>query len=60
LVRLGTLPSPFTVSEARSVLATSRRVAVPLLEHLDAIRRTRRIDASGRILIPANSGNSGG
>jgi selenocysteine-specific elongation factor len=49
--RLSALPAPFTVSDARSVLGTSRRIAVPLLEHLDATRRTRRIDASGRVLI---------
>ncbi|MCW2499301.1 MAG: selB, partial [Frankiales bacterium] len=29
------LPQPFTVSAARQALGTSRRVAVPLLEHLD-------------------------
>lgn len=39
---LKTLPQPFTVSEARRVLGTSRRVAVPLLEQLDARRITRR------------------
>jgi selenocysteine-specific elongation factor len=49
--RLATLPSPFTVSQARSVLATSRRVAVPLLEHLDATRRTRRLDSNRRELV---------
>jgi selenocysteine-specific elongation factor len=32
---LASLPQPFTVSEARKALDTSRRVAVPLLEHLD-------------------------
>jgi selenocysteine-specific elongation factor len=32
---LASLPQPFTVSEARRALDTSRRVAVPLLEHLD-------------------------
>ncbi len=45
------LVSPFTVSEARAALATSRRIAVPLLEHLDATRRTRRVDATGRVLL---------
>jgi selenocysteine-specific elongation factor len=39
---LATLPQPFTVSEARRALGTSRRVAVPLLEQLDARRVTRR------------------
>jgi selenocysteine-specific elongation factor len=32
---LTTLPAPFTVSQARAALGTSRRVAVPLLEMLD-------------------------
>ena len=49
--RLAQLPSPFTVSDARQALATSRRIAVPLLEHLDSIRRTKRVDASGRVLV---------
>ncbi len=49
--RLAELAEPFTVSDARRALGTSRRVAVPLLEHLDATRRTRRIDASGRVLL---------
>ncbi len=40
------LPQPFTVSEAKRALGTSRRVAVPLLEMLDAQRITRR-DAHG-------------
>jgi selenocysteine-specific elongation factor len=39
---LATLPQPFTVSEARRALGTTRRVAVPLLERLDARRLTRR------------------
>ena len=39
---LATLQQPFTVSEARRALGTTRRVAVPLLEQLDARRITRR------------------
>ena len=39
---LRALPQPFTVSEARRALGTTRRVAVPLLEQLDARRVTRR------------------
>ena len=50
--RLAQLPAPFTVSDARGALGTTRRVAVPLLEHLDATRRTRRVDASGRVVVP--------
>ncbi len=36
-------PQPFTVSEARAALGVSRRVAIPLLEHLDAHHLTRRL-----------------
>jgi selenocysteine-specific elongation factor len=50
---LATLPQPFTVSEARRALGTTRRVAVPLLEHLDAQRITRRADDGTRTLIIA-------
>jgi selenocysteine-specific elongation factor len=39
---LAALPQPFTVSEARRALGTTRRVAVPLLEQLDAQRATTR------------------
>ena len=45
---LVTLPQPFTLSEARQRLATTRRVAVPLLELLDARGWTRRVDSSHR------------
>jgi selenocysteine-specific elongation factor len=48
---LAKLPQPFTVSDARIALDTTRRVAVPLLEHLDAQGLTRRIDANRRITI---------
>jgi selenocysteine-specific elongation factor len=39
---LRTVPQPFTLSQAREALATTRRVAVPLLEALDREGRTRR------------------
>lgn len=42
--RLAELRQPFTVSDARRALATSRRVAVPLLEFLDRSHLTRRVD----------------
>ncbi|MGX9295123.1 selenocysteine-specific translation elongation factor [Tsukamurella paurometabola] len=45
---LARLPQPFTVSQARQALGTSRRVAVPLLELLDARGWTRRLDAGRR------------
>ncbi len=40
--RLAVLPQPFTLSAARQALGTTRRVAVPLLEHLDRRRITIR------------------
>jgi selenocysteine-specific elongation factor len=42
--RLGVLPQPFTTSQARQAFRTTRRVAVPLLEHLDRLGRTERVD----------------
>ena len=41
--RLAALPQPFTLSEARQALDTSRRVALPLLAHLDRTGRTVRL-----------------
>ena len=41
--RLGELEQPFTTSQARRALATSRRVVLPLLEHLDRTGRTVRL-----------------
>jgi selenocysteine-specific elongation factor len=40
---LRTLPQPFTTSEARQALATTRRVALPLLAHLDHAGFTVRL-----------------
>ncbi len=37
------LPAPFTTSQARQALGTSRRVVLPLLEHLDATGQTHRL-----------------
>lgn len=45
---LAGLPQPFTTSEARQALDTTRRVVIPLLEHLDSRGWTRRIDAGHR------------
>lgn len=42
--RLAELDGPFTLSEARRALGTTRRTAVPLLEHLDARGYTIRVD----------------
>jgi selenocysteine-specific elongation factor len=49
--RLAGLPQPFTASQARTALETTRRVAIPLLEHLDAKRRTRRGGGMTRTVI---------
>lgn len=45
---LASLPQPFTLSAARQALGTTRRVAVPLLEHLDGRGWTRRLDGNLR------------
>ena len=47
---LAGLPQPFTAGAAREALGTSRKVVVPLLEHLAARGRTRRT-ADGRHLV---------
>ena len=41
---VSTLEQPFTLSEARQALGTTRRVAIPLFEHLDATGATRLVD----------------
>lgn len=43
VARLSTLPQPFTMSQARQALDTTRRVAVPLLELLDRQGFTLRL-----------------
>ena len=48
--RLAALPQPFTVSQARQVWGTSRRVAVPLAEWLDAHGVTVRLPDNTRRL----------
>jgi selenocysteine-specific elongation factor len=45
------LSQPFTVAEAKRALDTTRRVAVPLLELLDAQKVTRRNDDGTRSVI---------
>jgi selenocysteine-specific elongation factor len=52
LATLSALPQPFTMSEARQALGVSRRIGVPLLEHLDTVRRTRRVDDTHRQVVP--------
>jgi selenocysteine-specific elongation factor len=46
--RLREIPQPFTMSEARQALGTTRRVALPLLELLDRERNTVRVDSQRR------------
>jgi len=48
---LAGLPQPFTLSAARQALGTTRRVAVPLLEHLDSRGWTRRVDGGLREVV---------
>jgi len=48
---LARLDQPFTTSEARQALGTTRRIAVPLLEHLDSRGWTQRLDAGHRTVV---------
>ncbi len=48
---LASLAQPFTATQAKQALNTTRRVAIPLLEHLDARGWTRRIDAVYREVV---------
>lgn len=48
--RLIDVQPPFTTSEARQALGTTRRVAIPVLEYLDAKGITRRLDGQLREL----------
>ena len=48
---LAGLTQPFTLSEARQRLGTTRRVAVPLLELLDRRGWTRRVDSARREVV---------
>lgn len=47
---LAALPQPFTTSDARKALGTTRRVAVPLLEMLDHRGLTRRLPDDTRTM----------
>ena len=48
---LGQQQGEFTLSQARQALGTTRRVAVPLLEYMDARGLTRRTSDSARVLM---------
>jgi selenocysteine-specific elongation factor len=50
------LEQPFTTSKARQAWGTTRRVAIPLLEHLDARGWTRRLDAGHRAVVQSTVG----
>lgn len=48
---LAALKQPFTTSGARQALGTTRRVVIPLLEHLDHRGWTRRLDGVLREMV---------
>ena len=48
--RLADLPQPFTLSQARQALDTTRRVALPLLELLDQRQAAVRVDSQRRTI----------
>ena len=50
--RLATLPPRFSAGDAARALGTSRRVAIPVLERLDALLLTRRHPDGTRTLRP--------
>ena len=52
--RLACAPAPFTVAQAREAMGTTRRVAVPVLEHLDVLGLTVRLPGGvRRVSAPA-------
>jgi selenocysteine-specific elongation factor len=53
VARLAALGHPFTVAEARTALATTRRFALPLLAELDARGLTRRDGDLRTVVSPA-------
>jgi selenocysteine-specific elongation factor len=46
--RLARLPQPFTVADTRETLGITRRIALPLLEHMDSLGLTVRMDRTSR------------
>jgi selenocysteine-specific elongation factor len=56
LAVLAELDPPFTASAARQALGTSRRVALPLLSHLDKTGRTVRLADDTRRLRGTREG----
>jgi selenocysteine-specific elongation factor len=53
---LAELPQPFTTSEARVRLGSSRRVVLPLLDHLDRAGLTRRLPDDRRTVTAPGPG----
>ncbi|HEX2312172.1 MAG TPA: SelB C-terminal domain-containing protein, partial [Thermomonospora sp.] len=53
---LAGLPQPFTAAQAKQALGTSRRVAIPLLEHLDRRGVTERSGDHRRVVKPPKTG----
>lgn len=53
---LAGLPQPFTASEARQALGTTRRTVIPLLEHLDWAGHTELSDGARRCRAVARGG----
>ena len=51
LRQLQQLQQPFSTSAARAAMGTTRRVAIPLLEHLDRLGWTRSVQPGSRIVI---------
>jgi selenocysteine-specific elongation factor len=45
------LTQPFTTSTARQTLGVTRRIAIPLLEHLDERGLTVRVDGTSRTVV---------
>jgi selenocysteine-specific elongation factor len=54
--RVRALAQPFTASQARQAWGTTRRVAVPLLEYLDAAGVTQRVDDQRRCVRDGGGG----
>jgi selenocysteine-specific elongation factor len=54
--RVRALAQPFTASQARQAWGTTRRVAVPLLEYLDAAGVTQRVDDQRRCVKDRGGG----
>lgn len=53
---LAKLPQPFTAGQAKSALGVTRRVAIPLLEHLDSRGWTERSQSGERSTIAGQEG----